>query len=373
MIMPSRQLMIGLMAAMAASPVAAFDLSSTLFFSERLEGRTGTGDSRDDEGFRSTTDLGLVVTGRTPTTVFSLAPGVSAFADTASDETFRAVPRLGASLAHTSGQRSFTASLSVVPEFVDDAQFEDTGRVESEALQLTIGASLGFSYAVDSRNSVSTGVTARTIEFIGDTETLDRSRSIGVNGGWQTALTSVTQASLSAGLNLFASDDDETSDGQTFTLRAGVSHDVNERLGVSASLGPAVTWRDGDSDLGLVGSLSASYDSGRTSYSIGVSQDVDQNSDGVIENRTRIFGRLGYRINSVSRLSLAAGAGLQTPLISSETDDRTSVSVSASYNRDLTKFWSIGVGYRFRASRRDDYSASNAAFIRISRNISLLP
>jgi hypothetical protein len=369
-----------LLAAIGAS-ATALEVTVTGFVSERLEltGDRGLSDDvvGNDPAVDSTTDLGLSFVLRGPRTAAVVSPGARLVLS--SDREFEARrinPRLNASVTHRLRRSQLSGGLSFVPRLTTDAQFEDTGVVDQDVLQLDGSANLGYDYFVDPRNTLSAGASFSIREFTDETEDLVPSRTVGATLGWSRRVNSTTSASLSTRGRLFTNDDGVESRSVSFTI--GGSHAVNNRLAVNARLGPSITDRDGGSGdgsttFGLVGDASLSYDAGDETFRLGVSQDVDQGSDGSLRNVAAASASYSMQINSVSSLSFSGRVTAQNPLFGDASDGVRTVSIGSTYTYDLTENWNADVGYRLRLRQSDDADLryGNTVFLSLRRGFSL--
>lgn len=185
---------------------------------------------------------------------------------------------------------------------------------------------------------------------------------------------------LSTGATLFENDDDDRS--LSYSLTGGLAREINPRLDLDASLGVNVVDQESGDDAGddgisinPTGSLGFSYQGPDYTLGLGLSQGINQSSDGDIVSQTTLSGNAAYRITSLSSIDLAIQARNQSPLEGdSGNDQRFTVSVSPSYSVRLTSSWRATVGYRLRFEDEDgDTGLSNGAFLQVSRNFDLLP
>lgn len=373
-----------------SSPAIAVDWSISGFLSQRVTGVAGDTSQnttqRDDQRVESLTDLGATVTALTKTTRWILSPGVRAAIDTdRQSDLSKILPRFNGGVTHQEPRYVLSANLSIVPELTSDSQFEDTGVVDRDVLQITGAGNLGLRYLFDEANTLSFGAFGRVREFTDSTSSLDANRSFGINGAYSRQATATTSVGLTPSLTFFYSDAPTGADGQTLSVTADVSHRVNERFDVSASFGPAFTQSErqraapgggfvteSDNYVSAIGRIAASYRTAQADYSLSLQQGVDQNSDGDLETRTSLSGAVSHAVNERSRLRMNISAGVQTPLTSGG-DDRQTLSIVPSYTYDVTENWSVNAGYRFRAANETSTKTSNAVFIQISRGLSLLP
>jgi hypothetical protein len=375
----------------AAGPGAAADWSVSGAFSERVQVDPAGGDAASLD---STTSLSLVIQAETPTTSLLLAPGVSATLSTERNndfETFNAVnPRLNSQFSHRSLRWTLGGFASVVPRQTNAIGFDevdaDSDIVDlpddeisrENTIQITANAGVTVGYALDPRNSLSAGLTARAREFADEGENLTPTRSVGTNFSWSRTLDSRTSGSLGFGYNRFMSDGGIDSDSFSFTLGGG--REVTPRLSLNGSAGFSLTQSDdgGSPDIGFTGGFGANWAlRDDTTFSFGASQFVDQDAFGEVSNRTSVRASLGHDINSVSGVSLAARFSSVNPLLDfggsdESSSDDGSASISTSYRLGLTEDWSMQVGYSVRVDLSDD-DLSNRVFFQISRGLDLLP
>lgn len=373
-----------------ASAAQAVDWSLSGFFSQRVSAAFEEDDagSDDTETVRSSTDFGARVGARTKRTTWLFAPGVRGVLSSADDEDPELLPRFNGSVTHISPRSRLTGSVGVVPQFTDEARFEDTGVTERNAIEVLASASLGFAYEVDRRNALNIGANASARTYAQNGEGLDETRDVGVNAGWRVSLTPRTSASISSGARFFTSDGDAANDGYTFNVVAGLDHQINPRWTANASLGPSVSVAERrvaqpgggsrverETDFGVVGSAGVSYATPRTNVSASIDQRVDQNEDGTIENVFGVGAGVSHRLTSQASVSLNSALSVESPLFGGE-ESRQVFSLSPRFSIGLTDDWSLGAGYTFRAEAAendDGIDVSNFIFLQVSRGLDFLP
>lgn len=369
--MIARQWAAVLAAALSVAQVHAQEVAITGFFSQ------GVDVSDDPESnFRSTSDLGATFRGDTGRTTWSISPGLRLLARDREMPDVPLTPRLDAALTTRTSDVTVSASLGFVSQFVEDAQFDDNARlVESSVLQFTARGQLGLNYALDARDNLSAGFSARATQFSEETEDLQAAQTFGVNGGFQRRLTPSTSINFGPSASLFFGGEDDGAGGSSFALRTGFNHQRTSRLSLSGSLGPSFTLPEGeDAQVGVVGGLGLSYRGRQATASLNLSQDVIQDDSGEIENRTSIGFGLGAPINSVSSVNIGGGVGLSTPLLDSGEDGRTSFSIAPRYSLRLSEDWSLNLSLRYRlVDDEDGLEDSSALLIGLSRGLSILP
>lgn len=377
----------GVAAALAAcvpAPGGAVDWRLNGFFSQRFEVEQ---DTRAEDGtvLGTVSDLGGAVSVETARTRWLFAPGVRLVAY--SDQNFDLgsfVPRFNGSVAHRMPRYSIDANLSFVPERVDQAQFEDTGLRAggSDALQLTLGASGAFRYEVDSINRISLSANARTRTFTEQVEGLNDNRSFGADLSWRRSVSELSGVFVSMGYQRFLSDGGETESSDSYSLRVGGDRRLSPRLTASGSIGLSYTLSEPGPDappdvqsdaLGLVGGLNLDYETPLATFSVGLSQSVDQNSDGRVENVSSLSVGARRQLTPAASVGLASRFGVQLPLLSDGAENRQTFSVSPSFQYALSRDWTATAGYSFRLENEESLETVNTVFIQLSRGLSLLP
>lgn len=379
---------------LSAGSAAPADWAANGFFSQNFSVNAGDffedGEEFIEDTFlQSTTDVGVSISGRTPRASWSFSPGLRASVSTAEEEnrSFTDVvrPRFNGAFSYAGPRYGLSAGLSLVPDFTNETQFEDTGIVERDVLQITAAGNLGFRYTVDQRNSLSLSGAATFRTFTGPTETLEDTRTYSLSGGWSHAATPRTSLSLGSSWSYSPRLSQSGTSAQTVSMTIGANHRLNSRTGLSATLGPAVSFlstrtaaagggfvEEDTVDGSVVGSLGFSYSGLRSSVSFNVNQNVDQNSEGQIVNRTSLSASYGYTLTSRSRISIGSTLGSQTPLLADA--DRQTLSVTPTYSFQVNQDWSLQAGYRLRAERREgDVGVSNFVFLGVSRGLTFLP
>ena len=375
---PRRAARVALALAVAPHAVAAADWSISGFVSARTEGVAESGGNQPDSGLRATGDLGFTLRARTPTTSLTLSPAARVLLSTLDGDASGEppLPRILGALGHQATPRlSLNASASVVPDFVDEAQFEDAGeRTTRDALQISANGRAGGTYLVDPRQRVSLGAFARMRTYTEDSDGLFDTRAWGLDGAWARDLSPRSTATLSPVLTVFSSDAPSGAEGQSLALQLGGTHRLSERLTLDFGAGPAVTRSErGDApkstDLSGTGRLGLRYATPSADYRLGFTQGVEQNADGALENRTALRTGVSARLTSLVRAGFDASAGYRRPF-DGEDSIRSFFSVTPQLSYGVSPDWSLSVGYRFRAADRDELETSHTVFLQISRGLS---
>lgn len=371
----------------AAGSAAASGWSAKGFL--RQEFRLTVGDDEDGSNVpASSTSLGVTFSNQTPTTLFSISPGVVfTLADRADSDqdNFSVNPRLSASLAHNTPRLSLTGSISAVPQFRSDRQFDsvfvqdpNTGNVETvtettnvDPLEIVSSGNLGLGYRLDTRNTLNTGIFFRRVDFSGDSGSLEPSTTIGGNVGLSRAIDTRTSGSMTLTYRRFMSEDEEQSDSDSFTASLGASRELTTRLNGGIDLGVTVVNDEDGLDAGFSGGVRARYRFNETfSGTFNLRQVVDQNDDGLVETVTAANGGLDYRFNERSSFGFSAGYSRSEPLASDgDASANDTVTLGARYSYRLTQDWGMNFSYGLRASNDEgDTQFSNRFLVGFSRN-----
>lgn len=364
--------------ALGAGAAGAADWRVGGFFSQRFSVTDNYDldpDGGDGASFGAVTDLGLAFTGQSGRSRYVFAPGVRALGfvggGAGGDNTIQ--PRFNGSYGWTGQRDDVSAALSVIPESVADTGFDGGTSTRNETFVLRINGSLGYGRRIDPVNRVGVTLFARTEEYLESTDSLDPNRAFGGGLSWTRTLGPTRSASLSSGITSFTSSGQDGENGVSGDVRFGYQEALSDRLSWNAGGGVSLVRSGGDVEPGLVGDVGVRYRTADTVLSLALKQDVDQNSDGRIENRQSLTGGVLRQINSRDSIGINVVLGAQNALFSGGGSDRQIASVTPSFSRRITNDWSVSVGYAFRFENEDDTAFSNTAFITFSRGLSLLP
>lgn len=376
-------------ALLAVGPLAGVaDVTVSGFFSQRLELDSNPDLESSDfssGSANSITDLGVVLSMRTPRTTLTFAPGINASLRTDQSVTFSNVnPRVSARVTRQGERLELSGGMSVVPRLTNDgASASDSSFsaapgspdfTDATALEVTARADARARYKVDLRNSVSTGAFAQARRFSKDSGQFTDSDSYGVDLGWTREIDPRTSLSLKTAFRAF-SEDGGGSDEQSLDFTAGGDRRLSPTLSAGGDIGVSFSDSGGSTNAGLIGGARLNYQGKDTSLVFGFRQSVDQNEFGDLENRSSAFITPSYRATHQASVSLPVQMSFTNPMFSgSGGSDEFSVSVGPALSYDLTPEWRIDTGYRLRAraeSGRTD--TSSLVFLQLSRNLTLLP
>jgi hypothetical protein len=389
--------------AAAATPSRAIDWQGAIGFSQSLQTGGGVDSGSDDEesSLNAVTAFNFNFVGRTPRTVISLAPGVSFFLsddDGFDSETVR--PTFRGSVNTGTTDTRFNASLSFTPRFrefdsvardaladpfpvpVDptdpqDPEDEDTvsgRRRGSDSLQLDTNFTLGLSQALDRRNSVDAGFFARRRDYSGGDEGLTPSTTVGINTGWSTQLSSITTGSLNANVRQFIPDDSDRDASRTYGLSAGLGTRFTPLLSANGSLGIAITETEGEGfEPGLTGRFGIGYQLSRlTSLSADISQSVEQDERGELQNVLAAAAGATTQLSERSRFAVRLRAATENPIFDTGEDERVTFSLTPTYTFQVTESWSLSTSYSLRYEQETGSDEWSSRFsVQIGRSFNL--
>lgn len=338
---------------------------------------------------RSSTSVGISLSARTQTTRWNLSTGATlnlatddyddVFGDTV-DQLI--LPRISGSVTHSQPRYSLFARLSADPQFVSSRRFdslfpdpedpvapeEGFTRTDVDALEILIRGSVGASFQLDQRNSLTATTSVRVREYSDTTDELQPSQRVGVGLSWGHALDPRTSLSLGGDVAYFTSDRADRDDTVSGGVTAGASRRLTPRHTLGLSLGVSASDDGDDLRVSPTGAANLSYSGVDYSYSIGFRQSVDQNDAGSVEARSALSAGASYRINSVSSAGIGASLAFGNPLFGDD-GDRVGFSIGPRYSLALAESWSLTLGYGFSIDRDNngDVSGSNRVFLRLGR------
>ena len=380
-----------LVLAQAAPALSADRLQLTLGQGFTLENRFGdTGEDRN--ALRSTTDLGIAWRGATARTNYGLNLGFRLLGrtDSGDDSAFEVpLPTIGGRIERRGLRLRSFASLSVVPEFTSDRDFdvfnvldETTGDVvdvqrrarDEDVLQINVNAQAGTSLQIDPRNSLSLNASVRVREYENTSDTLQPTRNYGATLGWNRQFDSRTSGGLTAGIRQFESDREDQPGQLTTSLSGSLSRRFTPRHSGDFSVGVSIA----DSDVDFTGGANLSYRANNAlSFRLGADQSVVQSDEGELRTVSRLRANSTYRVNSLSSVGLGSVLSFDTPFGSDTGNEDVTLVLSAQYQLRLTRDWNMTVSYGFqvesdRDSIGDDVTGSNRVLFRISRALDFL-
>lgn len=362
-----------LAAPLCASVAGAADWSLSGRFSQGAGFGVVGGDSP-----RATSSVGFSAIARAPDWNLKLSPGVTAGLN---ENGFNAkkllAPDLVSSFELRRPRHTYTAGLSFIPQFVDQAENNNRNNDgQGDILQTSYSGSLGMTYAATPRDSLSIRGAAGGRFFLGDNGGNTESWNAGLSGGWNRSMSPDFAGNLNAGYRMFGGGE---SDGHSFSLTGGGRWRATPELSFNGSIGPSLTFRQRDgqgSDVtpGVDASFGLSYRaSPDTSFNAGLTQSVDQDDDGVLVNRSAFNAGVRHNVNNRMNLNFSASGGMTRGLDGGGSDDSTYFRVGPSVSYALTRSWAVRADYSLRGVDDDDgFELDDALSFSFSRSLDLL-
>ncbi|MEM7498348.1 MAG: hypothetical protein AAF371_10200 [Pseudomonadota bacterium] len=359
----------------------------------------------DDSGpsFGSTTSVGVSATYLTDDSDATISSSLSyrRFTEDDDGEDFDGfTPNINGSARFRLGRLTLTEGLSFRIDDVAFTEFTEEGTIDpngiftdADARRLDFTFSQGASYALTQRTSLGGAVGVSLTRFSEtDDELSDSDRFFG-----SLSLSRAVSPRLSLSVSANASRFETGSDVEdTRGTSVGVSVGFNRLLQEDVTLGGRVGLRyvtvreevsvfplgrveSEESNIGVNGGFSFSYDVGQTDLFAGLSQDVAPTEDGEVEESTTLSAGLSHAINSRQSVNVGFSVTRRTNVTDTvgnneNTDQEFFGQISPSYSYRLTPSWSANLGYSFRLSNDEDGSnVSNSVFLGFSRPLRIFP
>jgi len=380
-------------------------------------------DAGSDDGisFESVTRAGLALGLRTKRTSWSLSQGVNAsfFTDDGGNNDnnrssdFDGIrPDFNGSMTYRGQRYTITNRLRFSQRSTAISRFEDFLDEEGEVIpptetdfandrisvdedtdQFDLRFSTGVSYQLTQLDSLNFGVNTSVRRFDESIAGLEDSNNIGGNIGWSHRLDPISSAGVSLSVLRFNSQDTvsrDASKGINLSLSGNYSTQLRPDLSFGASLGArytseetdtevedifgnTVVLSDEDTSVGATGSLSIGFSGRRSSFNLGVSQDVRPSSFGGVRNALSVNSGYSYSLTPRASASISGDYTLETDLdFGGDAEHFLSVGPSVSYR--LSPNWNASLAYAFRAV--DDiggFETSNQLSFTLRRGFTIIP
>lgn len=342
----------------------------------------------DEPTFSATTTGNVGFSSQTSRTSLNFNPGFRATRFVGEGGRNQIAPSLSSGLSHRVGSLDLSSSLSldIRPTVFSELGEEDDGSTDLDVIQrnataISVRASAGAGYRIDSRNRFNVGSNLSVRRFTDDADTLTPSTTIGASGGFSHSITSLTSASVNAGVNRVTFGGANDSESVTFSFGGGLSTSVNPgfTFGGQIGLNYTETTRANDDDsnrLGFSFSTSAGYAvNDATSLSLAASQSLQAGANGELQDRLRVNFGVGHRVNTRESLSFTLGLSRQSlasSLGGGGGSGSTLVQTGLGYQFAITPELNAGLNYSLRLQPEDSLdSASHRLFFTISKAFTL--
>ncbi|MFN3263070.1 MAG: hypothetical protein ACE37J_21170 [Pikeienuella sp.] len=343
----------------------------------------------DDPTFSSTTTGNLAISSETPRTSLSFSPGFRATRFIGEGGQNQITPSFSGGLSHRVGSLDLSSGLSldIRPTVFSELEELDDGSTDLDVIQrnataISLRASAGAGYRIDSRNRFNLGTNLSIRRFTDDADTLTPSTTIGASGGFAHSITDRTTVNLSTGLSRVTFGGTNDSESVTASFGGGVSTSINPgfTFGGQVGLNYTETTRPGDNDSSRVGfsfSTSAGYAVNEaTSLSFSAGQSLQASATGELQDRLRVNLGLGHSINTRENFSLSLGLSRQSlaSTLVGGGSGSTLVQTSVGYQFAITPELNAGLNYSLRLQPEESLdSASHRLFFTISKAFTLQP
>lgn len=341
----------------------------------------------DDPTFSSTTTGNLGFSSETSRTSLSFSPGFRATRFVGEGGRNQISPSFGSGLSHRVGSLDLSSGLSldIRPTVFSELDELDDGSTDLDVIQrnataISVRASAGAGYRIDSRNRFNLDSNLSIQRFTDDADTLTPSTTIGASGGFAHSITDLTTINLSAGLSRVTFGGTNDSEAVTASFGGGVSTSINPgfTFGGQIGLNYTETTRPGDDDSGRLGfsfSTNAGYALNEaTSLSFSAGQSLQAGATGELQDRLRVNLGLGHSINTRESVSLSLGLSRQSlaSSVSGGGSGSTLVQTNVGYQVAITPEINAGLNYSLRLQPEESLdSASHRLFFTISKAFTL--
>lgn len=341
----------------------------------------------DDPTFSSTTTGNVSFSSATPRTSLSFTPGFRATRFVGEGGRNQITPSFGGGLSHRVGSLDLSSGLSldIRPTVFSELEEVDDGSTDLDVIQrnataISVRASAGAGYRIDSRNRFNLGSNLSIRRFTNDADTLTPSTTIGASGGFSHSITDRTTLNLSTGLSRVTFGGTNDSESVTASFGGGVSTSINPGFTFGGQIGLNYTETtrpnaDDSSRLGFSFSANAGYAVNEaTRFSFSASQSLQAGATGELQDRLRVNMGLGHSINPRENVSFSLGLSRQSlaSTLGGGGSGSTLVQTSLGYQIALTPDINAGLNYSLRLQPEDSLdSASHRLFFTISKAFTL--
>ena len=263
---------------------------------------------------------------------------------------------LGWTHHYETGQFGVTGRL--IDESTRISEFSDSGLVRRDNTNKTRALSVNWLNNLSDRTSIALDGTTTLVAFVGPSTTglvdyRDDSISTTLNYNLSEQLQTFVQVSFS----LYQPDVVNSLNTETRSMNLGVDWEVNEKLNMSASIGPNKAIREDQVfRTSWQGSFSMQYATLRTRSNLSLSRDQSPSSTGNLEESNRIATGWSYSLTERDNIAFDLSWRQNLTLIKNET-----LIFSTNYTRELNLSWdfSLSAEHRVRDDRLTKASSSS--------------
>lgn len=229
------------------------------------------------------------------------------------------------------------------------SEFVDSGLVRRDNTKKTRALTLNWANNLNERTSIVLDGTTTLVAFVGEStigfvDYRDDAISTQLNYNLSEQLQTFARISFS----LYQPDVVNSLNAETRSMDIGIEWEVNEKLNITASIGPNKVIREDQAfRTSWQGSFTMQYTTLRTSSNLSLSRDQSPSSTGNLEESYRIAAGWFYSLTEIDNIALALSWRENLTLIKNET-----MTFNARYTRELNPSWDLGLSVEHRI--RDD-------------------
>lgn len=288
-------------------------------------------------------------------------------------------------------KRGLTSQFSLASNFSRQntafSELDDTDITNQDTDRLTFSLNSGWTYSVNSRNSLTLSGSATRVDFTKSSTALSPFTNLGAQAQWTHNLSVLTSVNSSLGWSFFKADDLAARKSNTLSLSMGLSTRLSPRLSISAGGGGnltqtkrnlvalgAIVGRTSDTTLGFQANVAMEYALRNTRLSASLQQSLQPSADGRLNLVSSLGFNISHDINQFSAFTLATSATRRKANGSSSSGSNNQFSVAPTYTYKLARDWNASIGYSFALRTESGLTAkSNKLFVQLSKNTTLDP
>ena len=295
------------------------------------------------------------------------------------------LPRLSAALEKYWKTTSFKADASYSVSPASKTDLAETDITSSKTNRETFKANAAINKKLDQRNELNFIARNTTISYSDGGPTVTPSTSTGGTVSWLHRATRRIDFTTSAGVDWTLYDNAANSENLLYFTRAEVVSRPIRRLKLTAGAGvqyldayqdnlllPGFP-RDHTGTLGWTGNAGFDYALKTGSISGSTRYGYSPTVDGVLQQSLLTTLSADHKINDVSNIGLTARLYM-ADTNGSGSFDETSLTLTPTYSRTLTRLWRMQASYSFVIADTGTGTAiQNAAFLSFSRKFEIVP
>jgi hypothetical protein len=270
------------------------------------------------------------------------------------------------------------------------SEVTDSGITNANTSRVTYSGNGGLQHQLNDLNALGLTVSGTSVNFTSDNGGLTPFTDVSTTQSWIHNVNPRTDLTGALSTEWYAADDVANTNSVIERATGQIDTQLTERLKFMGRAGVGVVNTTGrsqpsDTSANFVANGALTYLLKNTTLSALASHNLVPSSLGQIQENSTVGLTVGHQINEWSSMFLSGLYLNQLPSTSGvqNNNDRQAVVLSVSYERNLIRDWDLKLTYsftqqdngdRFFESFIDGGSAqSNAVFVTVTRNITLLP